>query len=90
MNRPAKFKLRDLAVAIVAVSALTASLSYPLMLYQDRAENVSVFTTLVGFIVFSVCIGYFTEFDFVAMVVAFVFAMALFAAAAVLAVNLHS
>ena len=88
VNGPVKFKLRDLAVAIVAVSAITASLSYPVMLHQDRAGNTSVFTTVIGFVVFAICIGYFTDYDFAAMVMAFVFSLALFAAVMVMVVNL--
>ena len=66
------FGVKDLAVVVVMVAAFVAILSYPLRSSRGSIAGANVLTSLLGVVVFSVCAGYFTRYEFVSMVLAFI------------------
>ena len=76
--------MKDLAVAVVMFAAFIGVFSYPLKMSRGSIAGADVFTVLTCIVVFSICIGYFTKYNFVAMVVAFALQMATLAFALVL------
>ena len=64
--------MKDMLVGIVMAATLLGALGYPFVMSRGSSiTGANVFTTGLSLVVFPLCVGYFTKFDFRAMVLAF-------------------